>query len=78
MFFEYYNNGHRHSGIGLYTSGSVHDGTRKYMRDGRKAVLDAFYLAHPERFHRGAPRAPELPTKVWIRQTLSKIELEDK
>jgi hypothetical protein len=69
---------HRHSGIGLYTPGSVHDGTWKYVRDGRQVVLDAAYLAHPERFHRGPPRAPELPAKVWINQTPSKIESEVK
>jgi putative transposase len=78
LFFEYYNTEHRHSGIGLYTPGSVHDGTWKYVRDGRQAVLDAAYLAHPERFHRGPPRAPELPDKVWINQTPSKIESEVK
>ena len=27
VFFTYYNNEHRHSGIGLYTPASVHDGT---------------------------------------------------
>ena len=48
------------------------------MRDGRQVVLDAAYLAHPERFHRGPPRAPELPDKVWINQTPSKIESEVK
>lgn len=74
LFFEYYNTEHRHSGIGLYTPGSVHDGTWKYVHDGRQVVLDAAYLAHPERFHRGPPRAPELPAKVWINQTPSKIE----
>jgi hypothetical protein len=29
LFIEYYNTEHRHSGIGLYTPGSVHDGTWK-------------------------------------------------
>ena len=27
LFFTYYNNEHRHSGIGLHTPASVHDGT---------------------------------------------------
>ena len=59
LFFEYYNTEHRHSGIGLYTPDSVHDGTWKYVRDGRQVVLDAAYLAHPERFHR--VRCPIVP-----------------
>jgi hypothetical protein len=29
-------------------------------------VIDEAYAAHPERFVRGRPRPPELPTAVWI------------
>jgi putative transposase len=75
-FFGYYNTEHRHSGIGLYTPGSVHDGTWKYVRDARQLVLDAAYAAHPERFHHGPPRAPELPRRVWINQPPAKIETQ--
>ena len=74
VFFAYYNTEHRHSGIGLYTPGSVHDGTWKYVRDARQLVLDAAYAEHPERFRRGHPRAPELPVQSWINQPPSKIE----
>jgi len=77
MFFTYYNTEHRHSGIGFYTPGSVHDGTWKYVRDGRQIVLNAAYAAHPERFHAGPPQAPELPSKVWINQPPSKIETKE-
>jgi putative transposase len=77
IFFDYYNTEHRHSGIGLYTPGSVHDGTWKYVRDHRQVVLDAAYAEHPERFHRGPPRAPKLPGRVWINKPPSKIESEE-
>ena len=73
-FMTYYNTEHRHSGIGLYTPGSVHDGTWKYVRDARQLVLDAAYAAHPERFHAGPPHAPELPARAWINQPPSTIE----
>jgi hypothetical protein len=76
-FFVYYNTEHRHSGIGLYTPESVHDGTWKYVRDKRQAVLEAAYAEHPERFHRGPPRAPKLPGRVWINKPPSKIESEE-
>jgi putative transposase len=74
IFFDYYNTEHRHSGIGLYTPASVHDGTWKHARSRRQDVLDAAYAAHPERFHRGRPQAPELPSKVWINKPPSTIE----
>ncbi|WP_322779002.1 IS3 family transposase [Frankia sp. Cas4] len=76
-FFVYYNTEHRHSGIGLYTPASVHDGTWKYVRDRRQIVLDAAYVEHPERFHRGPPQAPKLPGRVWINRPPSKIETEE-
>jgi transposase InsO family protein len=76
-FFMYYNTEHRHSGIGLYTPQSVHDGTWKYVRDDRQTVLDASYREHPERFHKGPPRAPELPTRVWINRPPSTIETQE-
>lgn len=65
IFFDYYNNEHRHSGIGLHTPQSVHDGTAGEIRQRRQEILDAAYSAHPERF-RSHPVAPKLPGKVWI------------
>jgi putative transposase len=32
----------------------------------RQQVLDAAYLAHPERFVRKPPQPPPAPTEVWI------------
>ena len=45
---------------------------------GEPAASVGHARAHPERFYRGPPRAPELPDKVWINQTPSKIESEVK
>jgi len=73
-FFRYYNAEHRHSGIGLYTPSSVHDGTWEVVRRDRQRVLDAACLAHPERFHGGPPVAPKLPARVWINRPSAKIE----
>ena len=62
---------------GVDRSGPVPADQAQQPVDG-KAVLDAAYLAQPERFHRGPPRAPALPAKVWINPTPSKIESEGK
>ncbi len=68
IFFAYYNNEHRHSGIGLHTPASVHDGTAWAIQARRQHVLDQAYAASPIRFQGKRPRAPRLPAKVWINQ----------
>jgi len=65
-FFEGYNHEHRHIGIGLLTPASVHGGQASSQVVERQRVLDAAYAAHPERFVRGRPVPPLLPTAVWI------------
>ena len=76
IFFDYYNNEHRHSGVGLHTPASVHDGTAYEIRARRAEVLDAAYAAHPERFRR-RPAPPKLPAKAWINQPPKTIETEE-
>jgi putative transposase len=66
QFVQWYNQEHRHSGIGLLTPAMVHQGQAEAVISVRQAVLQAAYTAHPERFVRGAPHAPELPPAVWI------------
>jgi len=68
QFFIYYNNEHRHSGIGMHTPASVHDGTATAIQARRAATLYEAFLAHPERFRGRRPCPPPLPTKVWINQ----------
>jgi putative transposase len=65
-FFTYYNHEHRHSGIGMHTPASVHDGTAAQIQARRTATLHTAFLAHPERFRGRRPYPPPLPAKVWI------------
>lgn len=65
-FFGWYNDEHRHWGIGLLTPHTVHYGLADDVIRDRHEVLTAAYNAHPERFVRGAPTPPELPEEVWI------------
>jgi putative transposase len=65
-FFGWYNDEHRHCGIGLHTPADVHYGRAELVRAQRAKVLDAAYAAHPERFVRKPPAPPELPTAAWI------------
>ena len=65
-FFAWYNDHHRHSGIGMLTPAMVHFGQAPAIREKRQSVLDAAYLAHPDRFVRRPPIPLPLPKEVWI------------
>jgi putative transposase len=65
-FFGWYNEEHRHGGIGLLTPEMVHRGRGEQVRAARQVVLTDAYTAHPERFVRKHPEPPPLPTAVWI------------
>ena len=65
-FFAWYNEQHRHSGIGLLTLAVVHHGEAAAVVEKRQAVLNVAYNAHPERFVRKPPKPPEAPKEVWI------------
>ncbi len=65
-FFDWYNNEHRHSGIGYHTPADVHHGRAETIQQQRAAVLDAAYQAHPERFVLKPPTPPPLPQTAWI------------
>jgi putative transposase len=65
-FFVWYNDDHRHSGIGMMTPAMVHYGQAPVIRKKRQTVLDAAYLAHPDRFVRRPPVPLQLPKEVWI------------
>jgi putative transposase len=66
VFFGWYNNEHRHSGLGLHTPADVHYGIATAVRDKRASVLEDAYRAHPERFVQAPPEPPKLPTHSWI------------
>lgn len=65
-FFPWYNQAHRHSGIGLLTPETVHSGRAAGVVEARRHVLLAAYAAHPERFVNRAPTPPSLPAAAWI------------
>jgi transposase InsO family protein len=66
-FFTYYNTVHRHSGIGLHTPATVHDGTAHQIRADRATILTAAYTSNPSRFRR-PPVPPALPAAAWINE----------
>jgi len=73
-FFDYYNHHHRHSGIGLMTPATVHYGRADQVHAERTRVLQAAYVANPERFVRRPPTPPALPTAAWINKPTSTEE----
>jgi len=65
-FFPWYNLEHRHGALGLMTPHDMHYGLAAAKWQQRAEVLRAAYAAHPERFPRGVPVPPPLPTAAWI------------
>jgi putative transposase len=65
-FFRWYNDEHRHSGIGFHTPADVHFGRAGVAHLERGRVLQNAYATHPERFVRHAPVPPTLPGPAWI------------
>ena len=70
-FFDWYNHEHRHSGIGLMPPSALHYGRAEAMQAKRARVLAAAHAANPERFVRGVPRPPELPSAAWINRPVT-------
>jgi len=70
QFFQWYNEEHRHSGLGLLTPAMVHFGRAESVLASRQTVLDAAYQAHPDRFVRKPPKPVPLPSEVWINRPL--------
>ena len=62
QFFQWYNEEHRHSGIGLLTPAMVHFGEAQTVLARRQLVLDAAYQAHPDRFVQRPPK----PTTIAL------------
>jgi hypothetical protein len=65
-FFPWYNFEHHHSSLGLMTPATVHYGQAAQLWQQRQAVLQQAYAAHTQRFVKGVPQPPALPTAVWI------------
>ena len=73
-FFAWYNDQHRHSGIGYMTPHSVHYGQAQTLLATRQATLDAAFNATPNRFKGIRPCQKPLPTAVWINPPIEKKE----
>jgi len=69
-FFRWYNTEHHHTGIGLLTPHDLHHGLATVRVHQRAATLTAAYAAHPERFPRGVPHPPAVPTATWINKPM--------
>ena len=67
-FFAWYNEEHRHSGLGLLSPAVVHYGLAPAAIEQRQTVLNAAYAAHPERFVRKPPKPLPAPQEVWINE----------
>ena len=65
-FYRWYNQDHRHSGIGMHTPFDVHHGHAATVRKARAQTLAAAYQETPERFVRKPPEPPALPGTTWI------------
>jgi len=64
-YVDWYNSGHKHSGIALFSPDEVHDGTWHQAWVKRDQVLADYYDKHPERF-RARPVTPAPPGIVGI------------
>ncbi len=74
-FFDWYNQEHHHSGLGLFTPHDVHHGLAAQRHAARAVVLESAHRAHPERFVNGAPVPMSLPTEVWINKPATPKEV---
>jgi putative transposase len=65
-FFDWYNQDHHHSGIGLMTPDQVHYGQVDAVHAARQTTLDQAFQRNPERFVKKPPIPPAKPTAAWI------------
>ncbi len=64
-YVTWYNQNHKHSGIALFSPNEVHDDTWHGLWQQRDKTHQAYYEAHPERFHH-RPTTPAPPGLVGI------------
>ena len=66
QFFDWYNQDHHHTGIGLMTPDQVHYGQADAVHAARQKTLDRACRDNPERFVNQPPKPPAKPTAAWI------------
>ena len=69
-FFEWYNNRHYHSGLGLLIPADVHYSRADLVIKERQLVLDQAFEKHPNRFKGKNPKPLALPQAAWINKPL--------
>ena len=69
-FFEWYNNHHYHSGLGLLIPAVVHYGRTDQVIKKRQLVLDQAFENHPNRFKGKKPKPLALPQAAWINKPI--------
>ena len=77
QFFEWYNNEHYHSGIGLLTPSSLHYGQAAEINTARDQTLQRAWQNNPERFVGGIPKPASLPKAVWINAPKRENEMKN-
>jgi len=65
-FFDWYNQQHHHTGIGLMTPDQVHYGQIDAVHAARQVTLDQAFSHYPARFVKRPPVPPAKPTATWI------------
>ena len=78
VFFPWYNDRHRHSGIGYMTPAALHHGQAQALFVQRAKTLDAAFAANPIRFKRNCPQPPKLPVAAWINPPKKETDLNKK
>jgi putative transposase len=76
IFFPWYNNEHRHSGIGRHTPADLHHGPAEIVRARRDDVLTFAYGTHPERFVRKRPEPPQLSGPARINRPVEEVSTQ--
>jgi transposase InsO family protein len=66
QFFTWYNQQHRHSGIGMMTPETVHTGRADEVRKLRQATLADAFARTPNRFKTRMRQPEKMPTAAWI------------
>jgi putative transposase len=66
QFFGWFNDGHQHSGLALFTPADVFYGRVEDVALRRQRALDAAYATTPQRFPNGPPQVRRPPASVSI------------
>ena len=73
-FFSWYNDEHKHSGIGLLTPKQVHYGLADEILAQRLQVLKEAFDKNANRFKGKCPQPPVLPKAAWINRPDNEID----